>query len=186
LARFTGGGSVGAGSLPVAQIVQLLDHHEAAAPETNYTFTPGTPLSPDDFSAVIVKINLQSTASFKLEGLINGLATLYSSQRTRVNVGVVSGLSEVAQTTWELASTVLNQFTAANVQIEYMIYLNSENFPTNERLGGFVRAMCFDVSEQGGIYNNTVGENEISSLRIQAAASSWRIGSTMDTYGVTN
>jgi len=184
LARFNSGGASGGGAPPVVPILELLDRHEAAAPEATYTFTPAVALDSDTYSKIIVIINFQSTASFILQGLINGLATLYSSQRVRVNVGVVSGLSQVATTSWELASATLNQFAGADVAVELEFYLGTDAFPTNERQGGFVKAMCFDVVEQGGLYQNTIPTTEISSITIQAASSTWRVGSTIITYGV--
>jgi len=165
------------------QQLELLDNHEAASAESTYTFTPGTALSVDDYSMIMVVIGMENTAAFALQAVINAIAgSNNSSDGFRSDGSTLTDITLAATTQLQIASTSIfgggtNQgFGVIEIYLDDSL---SNDINVLSRIGNTGNGRMEYMN--GWIVANAT---TITSITLQTSTSTWRAGGKITTYGL--
>lgn len=184
MGRFTGGGQVGAGAPPTTLVYTRLDSHIAVGTEASYKFTPASPLLASDFSDIVTVIAIRPTATLALRARYNSVTTAdFNTSGARVIAGVETLIGLANQTNgWEILDSAINP---TGGEASCVVHFPPQDTNTN-RFTCWASSAGFDGGGwMGGWSHPPPSEAEdFESIEIIATASTWAIGTKIDTYGV--
>lgn len=164
-----------------ASSMELIETHEAIAPEASFTFSfPAIDF--DDVAYLVLEIDGSATAALAIEVRINALATLYNNQGRRLAAGVETFINTTAQTAWQVATSSLITGATSGFNILCKI-ISFKGSPDNQPAifadaTGPVHANETMVGSQGA------STTSITDVVVRTSASTWRIGTRMTLYKV--
>jgi len=189
LARLAGGtsGDVltanGAGVAPSYQTaggggsLELLDAHLAGGTETDYTFTPTTPLDMENtYSDIMVLINLVDRSATSDVGLVMNGLTAYARENW---IKLASGTMTSG---WNNgANTYIKIMAGGALGVQGVLHLScNAGHPT-------VISQCnqdHDIAYWLMGYNYATGHTTITSIKIELDTGTWDANSNITTYGL--
>lgn len=160
----------------------VLDNHTATGNESTYTYTPSSALLFTTYSKIIIEIALDCTDTFNLQMVLNAVAgTSNDSAGFRWTGAAQADFSSFATTQLQIASSSLisNTISKCVSHIEF----TAVDDDADAIMGHCIS--CGKLGENAELMNLSVaGIKTITSIETKSSASSWKIGSTITTYGV--
>jgi len=160
---------------------EILDFHEAASAESTYTFTPASPLSVDDYSAIAIFIDGETTASLILQLVINGLTTGNATRGFRTTGSGIVHISLLSQAQLQLLSSVA---IASSYQIQGYCYVSIIDIGSKDVAAQSWFHATNNLNQE--FYSHNVGATETTyiSFQIKTSTSTWKIGTKITIYGI--
>jgi len=160
---------------------QLIDSHIALGSESTYTFTPATAIAGADVAEVIVEINGDSDAAFNLLMELNNDASAQYFTDGRSIVGGVEGIIDInAATSGQLLGASIGGGNDT-FHVKTIIYVPDASIANDiiewNTIGG--STLRIDERVHGLL---SVVLNEINDFEWKTSASTWGVGTTIDTY----
>ena len=159
----------------------LLAKHTAEVVESTFTFD----LADIDLSKngkyveVIVKVEGKATASLALQVDINAAGgTNYQIHGTRSTTSADTHIDLITQAQIQLLSTTIIPSTQ-NFMAELTMKVNPDDI-----LFGIFRGEVYDQGIERGVWGRLLSAAKVTSIEIKTSASTWRIGTTIEVYGV--
>lgn len=165
-----------------APTYEMLDNHLASGAESSYTFTPGTALSGDTYSEIIINYDLVPTAVFALQGVINAIGGgSNESWGTKTTTTAVSAINATAAAQIQLASTAICEGTRPVVGQLRLLLVQAH--ATRQCLGFSTFTSTAEIME---VMSHVVDvtTDTITSIKTQTSTSTWTTNSRITTYGV--
>jgi len=161
--------------------LESIAQHTALGTEAIHTFDfSADPLDlVGKYSAIVIIISGETTASLQLELKINGTTTLYSINGTQSDSGTISGIARQSQAQWAILETALLD-TGRRFMGHVMIKLTD---PTDDLC---INGQMLAIGE--GLYNfggaQTTDTTEINEIIIETSTSTWLAGTRFNVYGI--
>ena len=163
--------------------LELLDTHEATGTESTYTYTPSTALDlGSTYDEIIVIAKGKTSGSLAIDFKLNGLTEYHTSINNNL-LGTLTGIHLGSALNAELqSSTNINVGRGFNLNLHISKEL-SDGGSIGYNYYGFSNVSTRALTTfAGGTIANT--DTTISSIQLFTSNSTWKAGTTINTYGV--
>jgi len=182
LARFTGGGQVGAGAPPSTVFWQLVERHEAVGAESTFTFS-FTADDMDDTSCYVLILDLTTSGALALQCQTNGHTTAqYFIESLRTGAGATTIIDINSANEAQLVDNTA--LIGANAIVLGMIVFGLGKGATNNLVSA-----QWNLTGNGflitGSFRDNNNSDDLNEILIKTSTSTWKIGTRMTLYKVT-
>jgi len=164
-------------------IMEVIETHEAVAPESSFVFN-FTGIDFDDIAYLVLEIDIGATAQLQLDYRINTIATAsYFSDGRRIVSNVETLIDDGASTAGVLCTNTL--LSSGNITAFLYIVISLPKAGGVQDRPMIISSAInnnFTQEQISGILNTD--QTEITDVEVRTSASTWRTGTRMTLYQV--